>query len=350
MLNEFFYGKSSESGGTYSGAIAVAGVSGLYVYPFNSGTGFGTRYASPNTNPALGTTFNSDGSVIAVGDGVSPYVRAYKWTLATGFGTKYANPSSQPADSLNDVRFNPDDTAVVSAGLRSTDVTSLRGWTWDPVTGFGTKYADPSVKPGATTQEVAFSPDGNDVAICGNGNTDQQLRAYPFDSSTGYGTAYASPSTLLPANGNSVKFSPDGNAIVAACNGGLFAYPWVSGTGYGVQYPTPSTALGNAIALCFSPDGTEIAWTGSGITSFVSVHQWISGVGFGTEYAAPATPLPAQGQYCAFSPTGTEIAFAHRDPPYISVYRWIPGTGFGTKYADPSTLPTNTARTVAFYP
>ena len=350
MLNEFFYGKSNE--GAYSGAIAFGGTSGLFVYPFTSGTGFGTRYASPNTSPATGVTFNSDGSVIAVGNSVFPYVHAYKWTLATGFGTKYANPSSsnRPADTLYDVRFNPDDTAIASAGLRDTDVTSLRGWTWDPVTGFGTKYADPSTLPGATTQEVAFSPDGNDIAVVGNGSNDEQrLRTYPFNSGTGYGTVYASPSTLLTTNGNSVKFSPDGNAIAAACNTGLFAYPWVSGTGYGAQYTTPITVPAGIEALCFSPDGTEIASTGAA-SSPITVHQWIPGTGFGTKYADPATPPTGKSRDCAFSPTGTEIAIAHENSPYFSVYRWIPGTGFGTKYADPSTLPTNTMTRVSFYP
>ena len=73
------------------------------VYPWTSGTGFGTRYADPATLPGtngFSVAFSTDGNDIAVGYDTSPFVSVYPWTSGTGFGAKYADPATLPAGTV----------------------------------------------------------------------------------------------------------------------------------------------------------------------------------------------------------------------------------------------------------
>ena len=42
---------------------------------------------------------------IAVGHYVSPYISVYPWTSGTGFGTKYSDPSTLPAGTGRNIDF-----------------------------------------------------------------------------------------------------------------------------------------------------------------------------------------------------------------------------------------------------
>ena len=45
---------------------------------------------------------------IAVAHGTSPFINVYPWTSGTGFGTKYADPSTLPTSTGMGVAFSPD--------------------------------------------------------------------------------------------------------------------------------------------------------------------------------------------------------------------------------------------------
>ena len=180
----------------------------LHVYPWASG--FGTKYSNPDTIPTgdcNAVDFHPDGNVIAVAHDVSPYVSAYPWTHNAsggsndGFGTKYSNPSTLPSNTGEGIAFSPDgnDIAVAHA---SSPYISVYPWS----SGFGTKYSNPSTLPPNLGKGVAFSPDGTDIAVC---HLDSPyVSVYPWTSGTGFGTKYSNPSTLPPADAANVAFSP----------------------------------------------------------------------------------------------------------------------------------------------
>ena len=107
--------------GNVSGATDIAMVSNnspyITVYPWESGTGFGTKYSNPATlppNEGVGVAFSPDGSNLAVAHRDSPAVTVYPWS-SSGFGTKYGNPSSVPGGQGNSVAFSPDGNAIAVA-------------------------------------------------------------------------------------------------------------------------------------------------------------------------------------------------------------------------------------------
>ena len=65
------------------------------VYPWTTGTGFGTKYANPSTGISGGgncLSFSLTGNVIGIGSSLSPGIQVYTWSSSTGFGSKYADP------------------------------------------------------------------------------------------------------------------------------------------------------------------------------------------------------------------------------------------------------------------
>ena len=159
----------------YSGDIAVAAGSSsyIYVYPFNSGTGFGTKYSDPSTLPngsGNGIAFSPNRNVVVVANNANPCINAYPWTSGTGFGTRYSDPATLPSGNVI-----------------------------NPPNGYG----------------VAFSPSGNDLVLAANKSP--YIWAYPWSS--GFGTQYSDPSTVVSGVGNSVAFTPSGTRVALAHRG-----------------------------------------------------------------------------------------------------------------------------------
>ena len=79
-------------------------------------------------------------------------------------------------------------------------------------------------------------------------------------------------------------------------------------------------------------------------TSYFSVWPWSAG--FGTRVSDPELATSA-GTGVAFSARGDFIAITQESSPRISVFPWS-GGAFGARVSNPGTLPTGTARGVAF--
>jgi hypothetical protein len=338
-------------------ALGTATTPFIYVYPWVTGSGFGSLFSNPATLPgnsvAVTTTadFSPSNADLAVGSPSTPYIQVYPWT-SSGFGTKYANPATLPAGTGSNVMVAFSSTGHdVSVGANSTPYIYVYPFTSG--SGFGTKYANPATLPASSGNfnTPLFSPSGADLAV-GSGAT-PWIQVYPFVSGTGFGTKYANPATLP---GNPVAafclpaFSPSGAdlALGSASTPWVQVYPWTSGVGFGTKYANPSTlpagAAGSACSdVAFSSSGTEIAVT-SVNSPWVQVYPWVSGTGFGTKYANPAT-LPSGTpniNYASFSPTGSDLAVSTGSTPWVQVYPLVSGSGFGTKYANPVTLPNTT--------
>jgi hypothetical protein len=316
-------------------------------YPWNSTTGFGTKYNNPATLPtgdyAESVAFSPAGGSIAVTNFVtSPYIFAYPFSF-DGFGTKYANPSSLPSSIPHSVAFSPQSNAIALA-LDGTPF--INAYQWSNSTGFGTKYGNPGTLPTSAGRGIAFSPAGN--AIVMGAETSPRIIAYEW-SGSGFGARYSNPATLPTGFGNSAAFNPAGDAVALghSTSPRVSVYPWNSTTGFGTKYADPATLpSGTASGVAFHPSGNALALA-VGSNPFVDIYSW-SASGFGTRFSNPATLPTGSGNACTFSPAGDAFAIAHGTSPFITAYPWNSITGFGTKYANPATLPTGSGASVAY--
>ena len=271
---------------------------------------------------------------VAVAGISTPFIIAYPWS-SSGFGTSFANPTTLPSGAGLGVAFSPQGNAIAIAG--GFDAYSWSGF------GFGTKFANAASIPG-TGNSAAFNPAGTAIAIA-HTNT-PFISAYPW-SSSGFGTKFTNPATLPPDTGRCVAFNPAGTAIAVGHDTSPFitVYEW-SGSGFGTKFGNPGTLpAGSCGGVAFSPAGTAIAVANQN-SPRVTAYPW-SGSGFGAKYTNPATLPTGDGYGVAFSPAGDAIAVAHTTTPFITAYPWS-GSAFGTKYTNPATLPTGTGYSVAF--
>ena len=174
------------------------------VYPWVSGTGFGTKF----TNPAPVLAGASDGVAITPGAPatifyslrVSPYVTAYT-VDATGFTAVYASPYTPLTSQSNDIAittaYSSNSVAVAS---QSSPYTYSVNQSW-----FGNaKYSNPDPALPGTTTGVAYSRTSKQIAFASNSSP--FISAYDFSVGGGFGTKFSNPGTNLVTAGVKVKF------------------------------------------------------------------------------------------------------------------------------------------------
>jgi hypothetical protein len=290
--------------------------------------------------------FNNN-STLAVAHGGTPYITVYRFNDVTGYGTKYTDPTSFPIPSgalASSVRFinntsNPAQSIVV--GVHNVSET-LIGYRFNVTTGFGTtKY---SVAP-STTYVYSMTAGVSGSVIAAGLLSSPYLVAYPWN--VGFGTKYANPPAdafgyALDTGPSGLDFNPDGTVLLAQSSGWpyLHAYAWSSG--FGSKYADPTTQSFANGHVKFHPSGNFFV---VGYNS--NVYNWSSG--YGTKYADP-TGKPNLGKGAAWNPAGTVIAFSDSfSSGKLVAYDW--SSGFGTKYTDATGLPaTNFTSAFAWNP
>ena len=342
------------------GAVAFQqGADGVSMYQLTSV--ISTKYSG---TPTIGgetrtVAFSPVGNKLAIGSSASPYIQVYSTDSdALTIGSKYSDPAVAPADgtgldpSAGAIAFHPNNNAIAMGRFGGIDV-----WAWDPVTGFGTKYAYPSQSlftgANASVTGIQWSPSGADIAISHNGAPG--ISVYPWDPVTGFGTKYADPvPTTIAFN---VVWHPSGNAIAVSHIGGISVdsefvqvWPWTSGTGFGTKYTAPTGVPGNqhgptGYSVAWSPAGTEIVLGTGGFSDGSTVPRihawaWTNATGFGTKYANPVTPLgntnPGGIHFTKGPGDPTLIIGLQNISPWVATYAWS-SSGFGVKLADPAT-------------
>jgi hypothetical protein len=162
--------------------------------------GYGTNYAAPSPLPPIpyGISISSQNNAVALGDSGTPFINVYAWNNGTGWGTRFANPATLPTGATNNIKFSPsgNDLAVAHA---TTPRISVYPWSGS---GFGTKYANPATVPTGTATKVAFTRLGNTIAV--SHQSSPYVTSYPWNA--GFGTKYADPATLPTGNGTGVSF------------------------------------------------------------------------------------------------------------------------------------------------
>ena len=182
--------------------LTLGSGSGVIGYPFNTGTGFGTKYTDPvgwgSGNNSRGNCFSPDGATVLLSNNSSPFILAYPWNVSTGFGTKYANPASLPTDAGQKISFNPAGNVVALAHNTSPYIAA---YPWS--SGFGTKYSNPATTPTGNGTDVSFSTTGNSIAVAHDASP--YITAYPW--SAGFGSKFTNPATLPAGNATAVTFA-----------------------------------------------------------------------------------------------------------------------------------------------
>lgn len=241
---------------------------------------------------------------------------AFPWDNASGFGTAYALPvaaafpNASYIGSTGDLFFTPNDDAIVAGGLVAINNWGFVAIEWDTATGFGTKYPLPTeyaAENNSGRSEAAMHPDGNVIAFGGSPSATISpigIDVYPFDPVTGFGTRYASPAVDVLRGANCLAFSPTGGALAVgfydktASNTTPKArvYRWDSATGFGAAYDMPNDfpsdpyndSRANMLDVQFNHDGTIIAFCW-GVTPYIIAYEWSDANGFGARITSPTS-------------------------------------------------------------
>jgi hypothetical protein len=223
-------------------------------YPFNASTGYGTKFSNPASLPTQGSghnvAFNSAGTSVAIPSGSGTPVKdiqAYPWNSSTGFGTKYTDPTTGLGTGLQ-AAFNPAGTALAMTGGSAGPFIIV--WAWNSSTGFGTKFSNPATATGNNCEGVAFSPAGDAISTV---SQTPFINTYQW-SGSGFGTKYSAPASPPTSSYNSVSWNTAGNVIamtLGTTSPYVAAWPWTYAGGYGTRYSNPAS---------LPPDGQYLAF------------------------------------------------------------------------------------------
>jgi len=238
-------------------AVIVSGSTQVYAWPWNDGTGFGTRYSNSTTasGTSLGLAINPAGTAVIRG---ASGIQAWPWNSSTGFGTAYTSVTT--SSTFNNVAFNNAGTVVFGA---TPSFAYPIAWTWNDSTGFGTQFSNPAVPASGTSagaNGVVTTPNDDAVIISYTynpaGTDGPGVAAWAWNNSTGFGTKYANPSVWVASpGGDGVCISPDSKAvlIMTTDTSAPTAYAWNSSTGFGTKYASPSVGPGAVVrSITFS--------------------------------------------------------------------------------------------------
>ena len=328
----------------------------LYIYPWHPVTGFGAQTAvdlpDVTTSDIPWTTLAPDGETLYTNssDSTTGNFNAYPFNAVTGTLGSVYRPSIP--------RVGFPDFAVVTPDSNNFFVGSdaspyVRAFPFDPSTGIGTKYADPSSYSLNYPASADVSPDGSVVVFGGRLSYpwNENIQAWEFSSVGGFGDKYDLSnlgSTYPVGQINQLKFSPDGTKLAVGYRTDPYVrvYTWDNSSGWLAYYEPTSYSLGGdaprdrVLALAWSKDSNYLVCgidndnSSPGDPSLMAYPISSNGV-----FGAQVTPIVAVTGYrvrsLAFTTDGNALFVARDDrssSKIIDAYRWIKSSGFGTKY------------------
>jgi WD40 repeat protein len=90
------------------GVTSAGSYGRVRMFTFNSSTGYTGNYSAPATDAAggvNGVAFSPDGNYIASAHNTTPYITIWPWTTGTGYGTKFTNPATLPPNIGNGIAW-----------------------------------------------------------------------------------------------------------------------------------------------------------------------------------------------------------------------------------------------------
>jgi 6-phosphogluconolactonase (cycloisomerase 2 family) len=278
---------------------------------------------------------------------VSTTIRGGDFSADVSNFAKLSDPGTTPTGNANGIAFSADGQLMAIAHATSPYVSiySISGTTF-------TKLSDPSTLPPAEAFGVAFSPDGAFLAV--GHNTSPRITIYSI-SGTGAAATFtklSDPVSLPSGQPGGVAFSPDSSLLSVVHNTSPYCTVYsISGTIFTKLTGGDTSEFANSADLPAST-GNGVAFNETGrfmavahtTSPFVSIYS-INGTTF-TKLSNPGTLPASTGNGVAFSRDGLHMAVAHETTPFVTIYS-ISGTTF-TKLSNPSTLPDGNGKAVAF--
>ena len=255
--------------------IAACSTEYLYIYDFN-----GRNISTKATSQIADIKWSPSGADIAISVNGLPHIEVYPISSTGILGTKYTAPSSTLSGTIfadGGVDWHPSGNYIAVAHYDKVGVYAFtHNDNGGSNGGFGTLVEPATGLDGAGAGNVAWSPDGNDIAACdnsGSGSTGSGGVYVWTWTGTAFGTKYDNVGNgNISINGAyKVAWSKDGRDLFALGSSLMVAFPWTSNSlggsngGYGNQYSTFSGALQKSWAstsaheLSVSPDGQYIA-------------------------------------------------------------------------------------------
>jgi 6-phosphogluconolactonase (cycloisomerase 2 family) len=280
----------------------------------------------------------------AVGQG---YINTHAITgsgSSATFSSQLTDPTTTPTGTANGIAYSPDGNFLAVAHATTPFVTIYE------ISGEGaaatfTKLSDPATLPASTGNGIAFSNDSRFMAVAHD--TSPYVTIYEINGTTF--TKLSDPGTLPAGNGQSVAFSRDGNWLAVAHTTTPFVTIYaIDGTTF-TKATNPGTLPdGNGRGVAFSSDNQFLA-VSHDTSVYLSHYRNVAGVW--TKQTDPATAPDGIGNRVAFSPNNQLMAVAHDTSTYLTVYQayqWLDmdGTGASSTYTS-GTFSTAFERTLA---
>jgi WD40 repeat protein len=347
-----------------------------------------------STDAAVGSlAFSPDGKTLATGgtDGSSGFAVAVLWNVADGHQIGSPLVTDASASEVTSLAFSPDGKTLVTGPsiLNVGGSGGGRAQLWD----VATHRVISTITSGFIVGPVAFSPDGETIALGGVGGAGSSGTVWLWNVPAGHQAGNAITSGALSGEVTSVAFSPDGKTLaiggtdgsgdasvvlwsVAAGretgaplsggsgavtsvafspDGGILATGGTDGTARlwdlatRRQTGSPLAGGGPVNSVAFSPDGSVLA-TGDGDGT---AELWEVGAAMNPATGTPvtATGVPDDVGSVAFSPDGKTLALEEADS-HSSAAVWLWSMAAGHQIGSPLTslLGGNVARSVAFSP
>jgi WD40 repeat protein len=198
----------------------------------------------PGTYPRVGPIRIVD---IATGDLVTEINLVCEQFLIADEVVPSAGCGNQSAGVEWDLEFSPDGTMLAMADSYTDQV-----FVWDGSTG---AVVGQSQLAGSNARAVAFTPDGQRLAVLFAGGIEHRVRVYGLEGFT----VQASVTLRRGITYSEMVFTPDGSLLIAADNNGDVAL--IETDGWNLLEPIPAH-LGRTLDVALNPAGTLIASSG----------------------------------------------------------------------------------------
>lgn len=186
-----------------------------------------------------------------------------------------------------------------------------------------TALSNPGTLPTGNANNIAYSPDGNYLAVA-----HAQLGVSPFRSMIVYsvsGTTFtklSDPAIMPPGSANGVSWNYDSSTLAVAHNGAPYiSFYSKSGSGASATLTKMSNPAdlppADASDACWSPAGTY-AVVAHGTSPFITIYER-SGNTF-TKHANPDTLPAGTGTDCSWIGTGDYLAISNVNTPFLRIY------------------------------